>query len=190
MFQLNLILVLKERVLFQERNYLIQIPLISRLWILLKNSDSIIEYLLLRKNLFSLLRSNLTLFSIHRWLFLLFHNMVKHITKSFDFGAVLIFFWVLNLLGCIFWECRATLVRGKLCRGDTARDFIQFTTRGLIFRDIGSRWQSEGDILVWVALHVYLILLWSHFLICLNNIISDLNERLMYIWIELNIRAI
>ena len=47
MFQLNLIFLFEERVIFKKRDNIIQIPLISRLWIFLKDSESIVEYLFL-----------------------------------------------------------------------------------------------------------------------------------------------
>lgn len=47
MFQLNLIFLFEESVIFKKRDNIIQIPLISRLWILLKDSESIVEYLFL-----------------------------------------------------------------------------------------------------------------------------------------------
>ncbi len=47
-FQLDLILVFEERIVFQERDDLIQVSFIPSFWVLLKNSNSVIEYLILR----------------------------------------------------------------------------------------------------------------------------------------------
>ncbi len=48
MFQLDLILVFEERIVFQERDDLIQVSFIPSLRVLLKNGNSVIEYLILR----------------------------------------------------------------------------------------------------------------------------------------------
>ncbi len=47
-FQLDLILVFEERIVFQERDDLIQVSFIPSFWVLLKNSNNVIEYLILR----------------------------------------------------------------------------------------------------------------------------------------------
>lgn len=77
-FQLDLILVLEERILFNKRDDLIQVSFISRFRVLLKNSNSIIENLILRENLLGLPCSSLALFGINGQ-FLLFIDVVEHV---------------------------------------------------------------------------------------------------------------
>ena len=134
MLHTNFFFVNEERIIFQERHYLIQVPLISSLWVLLKNCDSVADYLFLRVHLLNMLLSNIYLLCIH-WLFLFFHNVTHHVAKTFNVETVLFFFLLwFNRAGSVFWESWTAMFGQIVSWGYTSKNFIWLCNRGFVWK--------------------------------------------------------